>query len=90
MKRLYIIIDSALSKSYGACQGGHAVAEFMLKFPGVWENHTLVFLQCNDLHKWKKEHKVTLVEFKEPDLDNRVTAMAAVGKKESFKDLPLF
>ena len=33
MKRLYVLINQNLSPVYGAVQGGHAVAQYLLDYP---------------------------------------------------------
>jgi hypothetical protein len=50
--KLYVLIDEKYDSSYRAVQGGHAVAEYMLRHPDSnWKNQTLIFLKCN-LQKW--------------------------------------
>jgi hypothetical protein len=44
--RLYILVDQQLSTGQKIAQSGHAVAEFMLKCPGYWENDTIIILSA--------------------------------------------
>ena len=97
MKRLYVLIDSSLPKSYAACQAGHCVAEFMRQY-SHWENEVLVYLKCDNLDIWLKKlsvyqgdyAKIQWTSFQEPDLNNAVTAIAVTGADKWFKHLPLF
>lgn len=99
MKKLYILVRNDLpSKAYMACQGGHALAAWMLENPGQakeWGNHTLIYLRLDNeehLKFWKdviemSGHKCTT--FKEPDLGNEATAIATYGDGKLFKGLRL-
>ena len=63
---LYILIDKTLDPIYGAVQGGHAVAEWLLEHYNIefnkcaceeqpkwkWNNDYLVYLKV-DIEKWK-------------------------------------
>ena len=89
---LYVLIDKTLDPVYGAVQGGHAVAEWLLyeyelrfnKFTSEdyphwrWNNDYLVYLKV-DINAWynllKEEHCI-YQEFREPDLENKITAIA--------------
>ena len=94
--KLYILVSSDLTKSQQAVQACHVVAEFM-KFDDCrkqWPNETIVLLKVNDLPGWF--HKMddiseSWIEFFEPDLDDKLTAIAAWGPQlESvLKNLPL-
>lgn len=93
--RLYVLIDSSLPKVYGAVQGAHAVAQFLLTYPNTkWRNDTLVFLRCEDVNETFKElfykaKKPVFASWYEPDMDNRMTAFAATGIDNLVKHLPL-
>ena len=66
--KLYILIDKNLDPIYGAVQGGHAVAEWLLQywqtkhnndwnedFPEWdWKNEYLIYLSV-DIDKWKEQ-----------------------------------
>lgn len=82
-EKLYVIVSDKLSSSQQAVQGGHAVAEFLRKNPNTqWRNGHLIYLKCapgyrGDLYigyfaGGVSEHAA----FREPDLDNKVTAFA--------------
>ena len=91
--RLYILIDESLSPIYGAVQGGHAIAQFLLEHPdSSWKNNTVVYLYCNleairkKLDKLKEDYS----EFHEPDLGNKLTSIAVLNPlKRIVKNLKL-
>ena len=92
MKRLYVLIDESLNPIYGAVQGGHCVAQWLLDHPDQqWNNHTLVYLACNiekefiELRNKNKDFSY----FVEPDLGNKLTTCAILGNKNAFKSLKL-
>ena len=93
-KRLYVLVDETLDPIYGAVQGGHCVAQYMIdnKFNReCWGNEYLIYLSANvSLWKWKllsRGKKIS--EFYEPDLGNKLTAICMVDSGKTFKDLPL-
>lgn len=91
--KLYILIDKNLDPIYGAVQGGHAVAKWMIehgqieskpsgqRYYNEWNNDYLIYLkadlddiQNNYLDLYCARDNETL--FFEPDLDNKLTAIA--------------
>jgi len=96
MSKLYILLRKDLGRQYGAVQAGHAVAEFLLNHPTTtWRNGTLVYLSVPDepaLIRWKDQLDRRGIEtslFREPDLDDAFTALAAVDEGKIFSSLPL-
>ena len=96
--KMYILLRKNLTPSYRACQGGHALAAFMLKHPvqaQEWGNHTLIYLQTNneeELVGWGERltyKGVTWERFREPDLDNQLTAIACYSDGKPFANLKL-
>lgn len=91
-KRLYVLISNELDPVYGCVQGGHAVAQYLLEHPKQsWNNQYLIYLYAN-IDKWKR--KLDLFEldysyFKEPDLNNAITAIAVEDDGKMFKNLKL-
>jgi hypothetical protein len=94
MKRLYVLVSNRLEPIYGCVQGGHAVAQFLLENEGKqdWNNNYLIYLYA-DVEKWKKKltrEGINFSEFKEPDLDYQLTAIACQDDSgELFKNLNL-
>jgi hypothetical protein len=81
--KLYVIVRKDLSISQRAVQAGHAVAQFCLNSPfSRWSNGTLIYLGVKGLNqleniKYKLEDEgVRVIEFREPDLNNQITAVA--------------
>lgn len=91
-KRLYVLIDKELDSIYGCVQGGHVVAEWLLKHPQQdWNNSYLIYVSA-DVSMWKEKLdilEVDYTEFREPDLNNKVTALAILNNDRLFKKLRL-
>lgn len=91
-KKLYVLCDNTLKPIYAAVQGGHAVAKYIMDTmfePNAWKNSTIVYLSC-DIAKTKEMlDSLDLVysAWREPDLDNRITAIAIHNKGYIFKNL---
>ena len=92
MKRLYVLIDQKLDVVYGCVQGGHAVAQWLLEHPNQnWNNNYLIYLYA-DLDKWRVRLDLTNKDysiFREPDLNNQLTAIALQDDGRMFKKLKL-
>ena len=92
--RLYILVSEDLAPIYGAVQGGHAIAQWMLEHSNnlYWKNETVVYLSCNvEKMKYLLEWDDISI-FREPDLNNKLTAIAVVGNPRNermFKKLRL-
>ncbi len=89
-RRLYVIIDESLDPVYGCVQGGHAVAQYLIEHGQVdWNNEYLIYLYGNTEY-WKvvlEMKGMKFVSFCEPDLDNKLTALAVVNNGSMFKKL---
>lgn len=93
LRRLYILVDKKLPPIYGAVQGGHAVAQYMLehKDSNNWNNEYLIYLSAN-VKQWKrklKRNKLDFSAFHEPDLKDKLTALAVVDDGRRFRKLKL-
>ena len=91
--KLYVLIDKTLKPVYGCVQGGHAVAQWMLEHKNghLWDNEYLIYLRA-DIIKWRRKLDLLGIdysEFREPDLNNRITAIAVHGHEELFKNLDI-
>lgn len=92
MQRLYVLIDNNLDSIYGCVQGGHVVAQWLLNHPNQdWNNSYLIYVSA-DISKWKEKLdilEVDYTEFREPDLNNQITALAVLNNDRMFKNLKL-
>jgi hypothetical protein len=90
-KKLYVLCDATLSEAQKAVQSAHAVADFQKEYPfAPWTNGTLVLLQHNAnrysyttttfaetiKHNFNKYSWNYQIDWREPDLDNAITAVA--------------
>jgi len=82
-RKIYVLVRRDLSKSQQAVQGGHALAEYLLRGPAtLWDNGTLVYLGVRNegelkfWGRWLKDKGHQVVDFKEPDRNNELTAIA--------------
>jgi len=93
--RLYVLVRSDLTPAQSAVQAGHAVAEYMLDSSATWKNSTLIYLKVNSLchlKKWMNKLGslgVKYISWREPDINNEVTAIATTGSSEIFRNLNL-
>lgn len=91
-KRLYVLISKDLNPVYGCVQGGHAVAQYLLEHPKQdWNNQYLIYLYAN-VDTWKRRLDMFGLDyssFREPDLDNALTALAVEDEGKMFKNLKL-
>jgi hypothetical protein len=82
MKRLYILVNNQLQLAYQGVQAGHAVAQWLIEHPNqTWNNDYLIYLGVNEnqLKQWMFRldlHKLDYSKFVEPDIGNKVTAIA--------------
>lgn len=96
-RKLYVIVRKDLPKNQAAIQAGHVVAEFLLHGPrSFWGNGTLIYLVVRnekDLNKWAGkigDDGYCVVGFREPDMNNELTAIAVECPSQLVKDLRLF
>ena len=88
MKKLYVLISKQYDPSYRAVQAGHAVAEYLLKSGGSWQNETLIYLLSNDIefdYQVLTEMGLELYPFYEPDVGDKMTAFACYSDHRVFR-----
>ena len=86
------MVDETLDPIYGCVQGGHVVAEYLLRNPDSdWKNNYLIYLKGNldDIVDILQKCNIEYTEFFEPDLGNRRTAIAVLNNRTLFKNLKL-
>jgi len=98
---MYVIVRNDIPKSYQAVQGGHAVAQFMLKHYDAtddWNNQRLIYVNVRDERALRKmiyklrKHGLDYASFNEPDINDEMTAVAVVvneKQRKYFKHLSL-
>lgn len=98
MQKLYVLVRTNMPKNYQAVQAGHAVAEFTLQYPELWQNQTLIYLRVkdeNELQDWADrlhEDYIIRTPFYEPDLNDEITALAVLSSPkvdDLLKDMKL-
>jgi len=96
-EKLYVLVRKDLPAQQQAVQAGHAVAEFLLRGPkSDWSNGTLVYLGVRNsemLRRWLvklSDLELPTAVFKEPDLNNEMTALAvSTDRHDVFRSLRL-
>lgn len=92
-EKLYVVVNEKLHPSQQAVQAGHAVASFLKKYPNTqWDNGYLIYLRDKTDYYGNmtvfgtvRNYAHEFADFKEPDLENKVTAYAVFGPEaESF------
>ena len=75
--RLYILIDKNLDPIYGAVQGGHAVAKWLIEHgQEKWNNEYLIYLKADLEDIQEILFNINYSKFYEPDLNNKLTTIA--------------
>jgi len=93
--KLYVLVRRDMTHSQRAVQAGHAVAEYLLKGSNDWENSTLVYLGVKGEHQlrtWMTKLSrlgIEYVPWREPDMNNQITAIATTATSELFKNVNL-
>ena len=93
--KLFVIVRKDLSHSQRAVQAGHALAAYLLNGSPSWKNQTLVYLgvkglkQLENIKRKLDRNKVSYSEFREPDINNELTAIASDNNCKIFERLNL-
>ena len=97
-KRLYVITRKDLSVGQKTAQTGHAIAQYILDHSphktGEWSNDYLICLEDSkfSMKRWidyMTKNKIKHSIFKEPDMNNEITAISLIHSGEIFKGLSL-
>ena len=95
MSKLFVIVRKDLTPSQRAVQAGHAVAEYLVHSPLYWKNETLIYLGVKSLNQLENLTRrldfddVKYTEWREPDLNDEITAIASDNESPIFKKLNL-
>ena len=96
MKKLYILLRTDLNPFYATVQAGHGVAAWSIHdTQKEWNNGHLIYLEGgteSDLEVWKRKltrRGLEYAEWREPDLDNQLTAIACYSKSTPFANTKL-
>ena len=76
---MYVLVLDSLSLAHKACQGGHAVAQYLLNNPETaWNNGNMIYLDASEEQLRDCAAKHDTVPFWEEDFDNQLTAIACI------------
>ena len=95
MTKLFVIVRKDLSASQQTVQAGHAIAQYFIDGNKKWMNHNLVILGVKNLEELLNvefnlsQEKINFSLFKEPDINNELTAIACDSQINLFKKLKL-
>ena len=94
--KMFVIVRKDLSTSQQAVQAGHALAEYLLHGPfSRWQNGTLIYLGVKGLKQLENIKRKFVMgdiphrEFREPDLNDEITAIATDSDSEIVAKLNL-
>lgn len=90
---MYVVVRQDLDKTYRMVQGSHALAQYSLDFPELfnkWNNRTIVFLGVKhegQLLKLANEllNKEKFSMFYEEDLNGELTSLACLSDEKTFE-----
>lgn len=86
-----MLADKKLPPVYACVQCGHCAVQYVMEHPSGWKNEYLVYLYA-DLDKWLNrffELGLDFSLFREPDIGNKITAIATESDGKIFKNLKL-
>ncbi len=98
MSKLYIVVDSELPAGLKMAQAVHAAYLYANKYPddaSAWytNSNNLVILESPyvaDVALWLRDDDLKVVYFREPDLQDRITALCVEPRAKSvLSKLPL-
>lgn len=87
---MYVLILDSLSIGHKACQGGHAVAQYLQNKETQWDNGNMIYLSATAEQLRVYASAPDAVEFCEEDFDNQLTAVAVItADRKRFSQLRL-
>ena len=93
--KMFVVVRNDLTPSQCAVQAGHAVAEYLLNKRTDWTNGTLVYLRIRNESRLKRfmekleYNDIDYIVFREPDLNNEITAITSIDNDDMYKRLQL-
>jgi len=94
--KMFVIVRKDLSQSQQAVQAGHALAEYLMRGPfSRWQNGTLIYLgvkglnQLENIKRKFEREEIPHMEFREPDLNGEITAIATDMNNQYVEKLNL-
>ena len=88
---MYVVVRTDLPPNHRAVQGGHALAAVLLGGTTEWDNGPLVILGAKNEGQLLKESArlgaagIRHAIWREPDMNNEATAIAAYAAGEVFR-----
>jgi len=98
-ERIYTITRKDISFGQKIVQSNHASTQYLIDHSphtkGKWNNGSIICLELGNeksLKRWIKKLENNNIDyslFREPDMDNQITAIAALSCGEIFHGIPL-
>jgi len=86
-----VVTRDDLEPGQQAVQAGHAALLYAHQHPGDWHDGYLIILSVPDEYRlWNLAQRIDCAQFREPDLDGQLTAIAAgPSAGQALRRLPL-
>jgi len=87
---MYVLVLDTLPSCHQACQGGHAVAQYLLNKKTEWDNGNMIYLRASEEQLREFSQSNDVVPFFEEDFNGELTALACVtSDRKRFAKLKL-